>query len=173
MATGGFFDLTVTGQKDIVRNIERTAKALEDAAAGAIVTATEPTLRLMRRVVPKKTGKLAGTIRLEMGRNGAAKTSIRKNGSMGKTRIVGYLIAGDETTLVGGVRTGSKRGHGKGKRWQLARLVEFGTTAMPARPFFYPSWRLTKTRVKRDISKELRKAFAANPLPSSSSSEAA
>jgi HK97 gp10 family phage protein len=157
MATGQIFDLTVEGEDELVRNIERIAQALEAIAPSAIETAAKPALQLMQRLVPVRTGKLKATIRYSSG-TGSAKTATRRSGALGKTRVVGYLLAGDETTLVGGSRASTRKGK-EGRQWQLARLIEFGTTSMAAQPFFYPAWRASKRKVKADIAKEMRRAF--------------
>jgi HK97 gp10 family phage protein len=163
MASGGFFDLTITGDEAIVANAARIAGSLEDLAPLAIERSAAIAIQLMQRLAPVKTGKLKRSIRFAMGNGGAARTSVRRSGSLGKTRVVGYILAGDDTTIVGGSR-GAKKGGGR--RWQNARLQEFGTQSMPAKPFFYPAWRASKQKVKAQIARELRKAFnAANAQP--------
>lgn len=39
------------------------------------------------------------------------------------------------------------------------RFVEFGTQKMPPHPFFYPSYRTLKRRVKGRVTREMRKAI--------------
>lgn len=40
-----------------------------------------------------------------------------------------------------------------------ARFVEFGTVKMPARPFFYPTWKRMRTQFRRDIRNRVRAAI--------------
>lgn len=40
-----------------------------------------------------------------------------------------------------------------------ARFVEFGTQTMPPHPFFFPSYRTLKRRVKSRITREMKKAI--------------
>jgi HK97 gp10 family phage protein len=39
-----------------------------------------------------------------------------------------------------------------------ARFQEFGTVKMAANPFFYPSWRANKTRVKASLTRAVKRA---------------
>lgn len=147
---------SVSGDADLVRNVAAIEDALLSIAPTTLTANAEITLRLMRALCPSLTGQLKDSIKFELRRGGGPKTSVRKNGSLGKTRVVGDITAGDQSTLVGS--SGRKGG---GRQWQLARLQEFGTTKMPAHPFFYPAWRATKKKVRAAVAADLRKAFKA------------
>lgn len=180
MAEGKLFDLKITGIDAMIQNIERISQALEDLAPQAITEAAEIPMAMMRRLVPVDTGKLQKSIRFELGRGGAAQTGkgskrTQTLGGVGKTYVVGYIKAGDESTMVTKGKQGGKRwdkprkGRGKGRRkgappspgprWQNAQLQEFGTLKMAAKPFFYVSWRANKAKTKKKIGDVLSRAF--------------
>lgn len=156
----------VEGDADLVKNMAAIEAALLTIAPQALTDNAEITLRLMRALCPTETGLLKRSIRFELAREGEARTSIRRSGALGKTRVVGQIRAGDDSTIVPGRLRG-------GKKWQLARLMEFGTQHMPAHPFFYPAWRATKRQVRKAIAAELRKAFKAARMTGTSGSMAA
>lgn len=54
-----------------------------------------------------------------------------------------------------------------------ARMVEFGTMRTPAQPFFFPSYRSMRTRIKRRIIRELKKAVKKNSATESTSTDIA
>jgi HK97 gp10 family phage protein len=166
MAEGKLFDLKILGAEDIVANVERIGREMEAIAPKAIEKAAEEPMAMMRRLVPVRTGKLQKTIRFSLGfRQGAPRSSFTRTGKVRKTTVVGFIVAGDATTLVGGKAHRAKAGFGrrsaKQQQWQLARLIEFGTTSMSAQPFFFPAWRANKRKVKAIIALELRKALKA------------
>lgn len=53
---------------------------------------------------------------------------------------------------------------GRGKEYDYANAVEFGTQEMPAQPFFWPSYRLTKrpfrSRIARKVNAVMKKYVA-------------
>lgn len=98
------------------------------------------TLVTMMKAVAKHgpTGHLAGSIRKQPG---------------GKPTVVRVMAGGAATTVGSG-----------GKKYDYARAVEFGTTKMPAQPFFFPTFRLMRKRMRsamrRKISKTIKKYSA-------------
>lgn len=162
MATGKFFNMTVEGDNAILEYATRMEEALASAAPALLEEAAEIPMRMMRNLVRKRTGKLQRSIRFTFGeRAGTLQATQRRGGRSptGKLRAVGYIVAGDKTTLVKGAakssrqRLGKKRSrsHLPGGLWQNAILQEFGTTSMKAKPFFFVSWRATRKRVKKSI----------------------
>lgn len=129
--------LTVTIPKRVQ---EATRKAMEKGA--------EETVQMMKRLVPFETGALRDSIGWTWGDAPAGSFTIGTVGGReyGTMRITIY--AGNEQTKVG-----------SRKQFQLARLQEFGTQAMAANPFFYPSWRAMRKRVKSRITREMKKAI--------------
>lgn len=161
---------TVTGTDELVANVRRIEEALIAAAPKALEDGAKPALDMMRRLVPKDTGQLARTIRFSLGAaEGAVKFGGKKRASQkrgGRHYIVGYIVAGDETTIKKGSPPGrlnkAKTKRAKpAKGWQLARLQEFGTVKMKPHPFFYPSWRSQSARVRTLITLAMNRVFKA------------
>lgn len=101
---------------------------------------------------PQDRGDLAGSIGWTWGEAPKGSMVI---GSVGSNEYAGLRItfyAGDETTLVPG-----KGGH----LHQLAKLQEFGTAQMPANPFFYPTWRLWRRRIRSRMRAAMRRGTRA------------
>jgi HK97 gp10 family phage protein len=160
---------SVKGEKELVAWVKGVEKALLETAPVALEAAAEIPMQMMRRLVPTRTGKLKQSIRFTLGKRGGLPRTTKRTGSrgFGKTRVVGYILAGNQSTLVQGRRfstrsaSGKKRSrsHHAGGLWQNAILQEFGTTSMKAHPFFFVSYRATRNRMKQAIGKELSKAF--------------
>ncbi|WP_374832956.1 HK97-gp10 family putative phage morphogenesis protein [Paenochrobactrum pullorum] len=119
--------------------VEATIKAMEAGADEAV--------GMMQRLAPKDTGDLAKTIGWTWGDppRGAMVLSRSPKTSDG---LVITIYAGDESTLVG-----------ERAQFQLARLQEFGTQHMKASPYFFPSWRALRKRVRARVTRQMRKAI--------------
>jgi hypothetical protein len=76
------------------------------------------------------------------------------------------IIAGSAETEV----LASKQ---RGKRFQLARLIEFGTQRHPARPFFFPVWRAHRRVIRRKISARVNQVILAYSASGTSSGDIA
>ena len=78
--------------------------------------------------------------------------SIRKE--QGKKETVVVVRAGGRTTTVGS----------GGRSYDYARSVEFGTVKTPSQPFFFPTYRLMKKKIRsamrRKITKTIKKYSA-------------
>lgn len=139
----------VDGVKALENKLTKSIpKAIQSAARDAMEKGAQEVVDMMKRQVPKDTGKLASTIGWTWGDAPAGSIVIgevsgRKYSTM---RIVIY--AGNEKTRVG-----------KRNQFQLARLQEFGTQGMPANPFFFGSWRTKRKRVKDRITRSIRSAI--------------
>lgn len=125
-------------------------KRVQEATRRAMEKGAEETVQMMKRLVPVDSGALRDSIGWTWGDAPAGSFTIGtvSGREYGTLRITIY--AGNEQTLVG-----------SRKQFQLARLQEFGTQAMAANPFFYPSWRAMRKRVKARITREMRKAIKA------------
>ena len=107
-------------------------KAMEDVA--------EEIVSQMYAVAPHLTGDLAGSIGWTWG--DAPKGSLTI-GTVGKTEYATLRItiyAGDKDAFYA--------------RWQ-----EFGTTKMPANPFFYPVWRAKSKSARNRITRAIGRAI--------------
>lgn len=106
--------------------------SLGDAVAAAVNVAVgaaaDEVVAEMQAEVPRKSGRLAGTIRKE---------------ALGK---FGYKIR------AGGADTKNSAGY------DYALAVEFGNHHSPSNPFFYRSYRRKKARAKRLITNGIRDA---------------
>jgi HK97 gp10 family phage protein len=175
MATEDTKLFTVTGEKAFIARIKAMEEMIETEAVVAIEEAANTiTIPMMKRLVGKDTHALEKSIRFTWGRfGGQLKTSGKPRSRKGRqTRVIGYIVAGDETTLVGGgtpsatfKNKGSTKIHTRkgrsAQKWQNARLQEFGTRKMPQHPFFYPSWRATRPAFKKKMIQVLRLAMKA------------
>lgn len=92
----------------------------------------------IRQAAPRgATGKLADSVQVRRGRN---------------TLELEVTAGGDATTKE--VRAGS------GVRYDYALANEFGTSAMPAQPFFWPTWRQLEPDVRADIEAAIEEALS-------------
>ena len=110
-------------------------KKVQEATRQAMEKGAEETVQMMKRLVPVETGMLRDSIGWTWGDAPAGSFTIGTVGGReyGTLRITIY--AGNERTKVGARN-----------QFQLARLQEFGTQAMAANPFFYPSWRASRVQ---------------------------
>jgi len=162
---------TVTGGDELVQNVKRIEDALIAAAPKALEEGAAPVLDMMVRLVPKNTGVLARSIRFTLGKAAGAPKTFKRNPRStrpGKTYIVGYIVAGDATPIAEGkTKPPGRLNKAKTKRakpargWQIARLQEFGTVKMRAHPYFFPSWRSQKAKVRTIIKLAMNRAFKA------------
>ena len=138
------------GFKILEQNLAEVEAAALAVVPAAVEEASKIPIAMMKKLVPKKTGKLMNSIRFSFGKGaGAPRTSKAPSGrgsrGEGKTRVVGYLIAGDKTTIVGSNAIQRKRKNkGNPAKFQNAFIQEFGTQTRKAHPFFLPAWRATR-----------------------------
>lgn len=138
----------VEGLDKLKRKLTKTIpNAVVDATTKAMETGANEVVGMMRRLAPKETGDLAKTIGWTWGDPPKGAMVL---GKMAPTRdgLVITIYAGDESTLVG-----------ERAQFQLARLQEFGTQHMKASPYFFPSWRALRKRVRGRITRQMRKAI--------------
>lgn len=145
----------VKGADRLERKLKAIPKALKSEIRAALIASAEEVVAAQRRLAPKKTGKLAKSIVYVMGdRNLPAYASVKGGGrGRGDPETTAIMSAGNS-----GVR--------------YAHLVEFGTAphvnggkfagsanpGTPARPFFFPGFRLTRKRAKSRIARAVGKA---------------
>lgn len=116
-------------------------KRVEDAARKAMETGAEELVSMMKRLAPIDTGDLQMSISWTWG--AAPKGSV--------------VLAQSEPDSKGmriTVFAGSKEAF-------YARWQEFGTSEMPANPFFFPSWRALRKRIRSRIVRNMKKAIQA------------
>lgn len=109
--------------------LQRVIKAGRDAGYAAALEGAREIGGQMKTAVPRDSGKLAESIRLETNPRAA--------------RV---------TILAGGAKTATGRGDN-------ALHQEFGTQRMPAHPFFFPAWRRGRKRARDRIAKATKKTI--------------
>lgn len=103
-------------------------------AIGELGAAADQLVTLMKSVVKHgPTGRLAN--------------SIRK--APGPTPTIVKVMAGGASTTV----------HGGRHPYDYARAVEFGTIHMPAEPFFFPSFRLMRKKLRSSMRNKISKTI--------------
>lgn len=129
-------NLSVAQFQDLMDNIP---KAIADEMRGAVKEQGEALASAMRQAVPLGVDgrhELQESIRVEDG----------------KHPLQVRVKAGGELTTKE-VRKGS------GVRYDYANANEFGTREMNAQPFFWPTYRLMKRRVRSAINRKMRKGI--------------
>ena len=143
----------VEGVKELTDNLtKRIPKHVIEANRQAMEQGAEETVGMMKRLVPVQTGALRDSIGWTWGDAPAGSITIGtvRGSKYATMRIVIY--AGNEQTTVG-----------ERKQFQLARIQEFGTQAMPPNPYFFPSWRTMKRRTRSRITRATRQAIRGGP----------
>lgn len=137
----------------------RRMRALYPEVAKVVIAETrievEKLAEAMKRVVPKKTGVLKRSIRVE-----------DVEGKPGVFRIIAGGVPETRKKVRKGVKDADfalakQAGNNKGE-FDYARAVEFGHiaedgTQVPADPYFYPTYRAQKRGMGRRISAKARK----------------
>jgi len=147
----------VEGLDRLKRKLTKTIpKSVVDATIKAMEQGADEVVGMMRRLAPKDSGALAQSINWTWGDapEGAmvlGRSSPRKDG------LQITIYAGDLSTMVEG--KSKMMGLGKPNLFQLARLQEFGTQHMKANPYFFPSWRTLRKRVRGKVTRQMRKAI--------------
>lgn len=118
----------VKGVKALQRRLDKIPMDVRAAAATEALLGALGLAEAMKQVVPVKTGKTKGTIRVERGKRG--------------DRF--YVKAGGSATTEGGFDT--------------ATASEWGTQKETAKPWFYPTWRRNKKQIRAGIEHEIKKA---------------
>ncbi len=137
----------VEGLDRLKRKLTKTIpQAVVDATVKAMEQGAGEVISMMRRLAPKDTGALAQTINWTWGDAPKGSMVLGKS-SPTRDGLVITIYAGDASTMVG-----------EREQFQLARLQEFGTQHMKASPYFFPSWRTLRKRVRGRVTRQMRKA---------------
>lgn len=116
-------------------------KRVEDAARKAMETGAEELVSMMKRLAPIDTGDLQMSISWTWGAPPKGSVVLAKSEPDSKGMRI-TIFAGSKEAFYA--------------RWQ-----EFGTTEMPANPFFFPSWRALRKRIRSRIVRNMKKAVQA------------
>lgn len=125
----------VEGIDKLKRNFQKLGRDLMKAAHPAMLEGGDAIVASARLLVPVDEGDLRATIR---------RSEIEKTRRAGNDMV--EVLAGDASTVVG-----------KTRQFQLARIIEFGTSSVPAEPFMRPALR----RHRGAIRQRMRRAISA------------
>lgn len=137
------------GLDRLTRKLTAIPRHVEAATIPAMESGAAEIVTMMKRLAPVESGALRDSIGWTWGDapEGAMVLGRSKaRGGPGRKFITIY--AGSAQTMVG-----------SRAQFQLARLQEFGTQNMTANPFFYPSWRASRKRVRGRITRAMKKAI--------------
>lgn len=154
--------MTVRGMETIRRQLRSIPPAVAAEVSAQLEKEATKIVAEMKIVAPKKTGALRDSIGWRPG--GPMNLATAKGRSGG---VYGRLAV---TIFAGFAKTTSRQqykatGPRAGDRKRLgsfdasnARYQEFGTSRMPANPFFFPVWRANKARVQANLKAAVRRA---------------
>lgn len=128
---------------------EAVRKAMSDAIADGMEDLNDYQRRLARRVW--RTGELESSIGWGWVNPGQDGLTGLKPGRAANLAAKGALQLAAKAYA----------GRVNGKEAYYAKFVEFGTRFKPARPFFFPAYRLKKRDIKRNIAVASRRAIKA------------
>ncbi len=139
--------MSVDGLDRLEARFNRIPKAVVDANVRAMEKGADEIVAMMKRIVPVRSGALRKSIGWTWGEapRGSITIGSVRGRKYGTLRITIY--AGTRDKKLGNMDA------------FYARFVEFGTKHAAAHPFFYPSYRALRKRVKNRIVRESRKAI--------------
>lgn len=132
----------VKGVTELKKALAFMPKNVENATRKAMEKSASELVEMMKRLVPVDDGDLRNSIGWTWGDVPAGSAVILKSGG-GKEYAAMQIkvFAGNDKVF-------------------YARFVEFGTkSGKPAHPFFFPSWRALRKRIKSRIVREQKKAI--------------
>lgn len=137
----------VEGLDKLKRKLTKTIpEAVVNTTIKAMEAGADEVVGMMRRLAPKDSGALAQSINWTWGDAPKGSMVLGKS-SPTKDGLRITIYAGDASTMVG-----------EREQFQIARLQEFGTQHMQANPYFFPSWRALRKRVRGRVTRQMRKA---------------
>lgn len=113
-------------------------RRIEDATRKAMETGAEELVAMMKRLVPVDDGDLRDSIGWKWGAAPGGSIALAESEPDARGMRI-TIYAGNEKAYYA--------------RWQ-----EFGTVKMAANPFFFPSWRALRKRIRSRITREMRRA---------------
>lgn len=141
--------MAIIGLNRLKRKLETTVpERVEKATAAAMEQGAEEIVQMMKRLVPVDTGALRDSIGWTWGdAPEGAMVLARSKAAGGPGRKFITIYAGTRNKALGDMDA------------FYARFVEFGTQNMSARPFFFPSYRALRKRVRGRITRQMKKAI--------------
>jgi HK97 gp10 family phage protein len=133
----------VSAQLDrLRRRLEAIPEAVKEAVRPALTKSAEELVERMKALAPEDTGALKESIHFTL--PGETTPPYSQPG--------GSRVAAENEVLVTVGNSEVRYPH----------LVEYGTAAAPAQPFFWPAYRLSKARIRRRIRRAIGKAVREN-----------
>ncbi|EPX85383.1 HK97-gp10 family putative phage morphogenesis protein [Salipiger mucosus] len=130
------------GLSKFQKRMKAIPKAAREAVQPALATGGYEIQEAMERLAPEDTGDLVGSIAVTLPGHATPPYSM-PGGS--------YVVPENQVAVTAG-----------NTDVRYAHLVEYGTRLAPAKPFFWPGFRIARkraeNRVKRAISKAIREA---------------
>lgn len=127
------------GLDDLMRAFDRVKKAPRNAVLKALATSAESIASTQRALAPEDTGALKDSITVTLpGQSTPAYSQPGGNRVAGDNEVI--ITVGDSDT-------------------RYPHLVEYGTAAADAQPFFWPAFRLQRKRAQQRIDRAGRKAI--------------
>ncbi|HEY8566596.1 MAG TPA: HK97-gp10 family putative phage morphogenesis protein [Beijerinckiaceae bacterium] len=123
-------DLNLTGLSAL-QTLTRSSR-VEEAAQKALERQAEKLVEAIRGAAPEDTGALRDSVRQEPGDD----------------PLTVRVVAGDDENTV--------KPSPSGYAWDVAALVEFGTSQSSAQPFFWPTVNEMRGSIKADIAADIQ-----------------
>lgn len=135
----GFLAVSRSAQLErILKRMEAIPKEVREQVKPALAASGQELARTMRMLAPEDEGDLKRSIAVTM--PGDTTPAYSQPG--------GSRMAGPLEVLVTAGNQDARHSH----------LLEYGTTKMPAKPYFWASYRLLKRRMRRRIARAIAKA---------------
>jgi HK97 gp10 family phage protein len=136
--------VTITNEEKLIRKLTRIPEAMRLKIRDAMADEADEMVAMMKRLVPVEPGKpdLKDSIGWRWGARAPAGSAsvgqVRAPSEFGSTLTLTIYAANDQTFY--------------------GTFVEFGTSKMAARPFFFPSYRARRKEAKRAMRAAVRAA---------------
>lgn len=134
------------GVRELKRKLELMPQAIKEEMRKAMALGADEVVALAKNLVPVDQGDLRDSIGWTWGdppKGSIILGNIKRSGKAQARKDAGLLIT---------IYAGNDQAY-------YARWVEFGTVHMTAQPFFYPSWRAVRKRVKSRVTRSTNKAI--------------
>ena len=131
---------TIKNDTALLRKLQIIPAAMHGKIREALAAQADEIVAMMRRLVPVESGSLRDSIGWTWGTKApGGSIAVAEAGAKGDPDLRITIFAGNNEAF-------------------YARWVEFGTVKMPARPFFYVSWRAGKKTAKTKVRAAVRAA---------------
>jgi HK97 gp10 family phage protein len=158
----GADDVEIEGLDDVLRRFDTLPKIVITELTAAMERGAKRVIKMMKRLCPVDSGALRDSIGWTWG--AAPKGAVVIGNVAPKGNIIGITIyaGGTEKTARRQARSSGTRARDQNRGSYFdsdnARYQEFGTSKMPAQPYFYPAWRAKKKGFKLGQTAAIRKA---------------